>query len=368
MFHLTFVARIARARFESISHPAEKWSPARLRSMMHLKCACGASLQVSDLYAGGQVLCQACGANVLVPADLSAEDKFRFHCPHCEARVVARKSSAGKKSQCPACEKLYIVPDPPPEVDSLPNKDSRRIEITTDELALRFGLPFPVGKLEPNHVAPPQPRYLHNPDDDVRPVDPSLPPHVLPTNGADSHYLQRLLEDEPEPEFFSAGRNHAEAGPTAEWPRVPQSSAGWGESSSAPTAAAIPQIAAPPKPSSVGELQVLSGNCSGQRIALDFRRFVVGAERDCNFRPIGPLLSRHHCVFKKDEYSLRVRDLGSTNGTFVNGRRIFSEAILKPGDEVRIADVTFHVVLPRGPDVIHLRPDSVPSISDFVIL
>ena len=117
--------------------------------MIHIHCACGALAEVSELYAGGQVLCQACGAMVLVPADLTAEDKFRFHCPHCETRVVARKSSAGKKSQCPVCEKVYIVPEPPPESISLPQKDSRRIEIGTDELALRIGLPFPVGKLDP---------------------------------------------------------------------------------------------------------------------------------------------------------------------------------------------------------------------------
>ena len=80
------------------------------------------------------------------------------------------------------------------------------------------------------------------------------------------------------------------------------------------------------------------------------------------------MLSRHHCVFKKDEYSLRIRDLGSTNGTFVNGRRIFSEAILKPGDQVRIADVTFHIFMPRAAEIVQSKADSMPSISDFVIL
>ena len=79
---------------------------------------------------------------------------------------MARKSSAGKKSQCPVCEKVYIVPEPPPDIDSLPQKDSRRIEIGTDELALKIGLPFPVGKLDPVISNPPQPRYLHNPDID----------------------------------------------------------------------------------------------------------------------------------------------------------------------------------------------------------
>lgn len=340
--------------------------------MIQLHCACGTLLQVSELYAGGQVVCQACGANVLVPADLSAEDKFRFHCPHCETRVVARKSSAGKKSQCPVCEKVYIVPEPPPEIDSLPQKDSRRIEIGTDELALKIGLPFPVGKLDPNNNSgPPQARYMHHPELDAqaaRHVE-ALPEHILP-NPADPSppHFAPPLEDVSLRPFHFPGRNHHEATPTAEWPRMPESTAGWIPSSNAPTAAAMPQMTVAAKPASVGELQVVSGSCTGERIRLDFHHFVVGAERDCNLRPSSPLLSRHHCVFKKDEYSLRVRDLGSTDGTFVNGRRIFTEAILKPGDEVRIADVRFYVVLPRAPEIIQSKPDSMPSISDFVIL
>jgi hypothetical protein len=339
--------------------------------MIHLICACGTSLEVSELYAGGQVLCQACGANVLVPADLSAGDKFRFHCPHCETRVVARKSSAGKKSQCPVCEKVYIVPEPPPDFDALPQKDSRRIEIGTDELALKIGLPFPVGKLDPASSSPPQARYMHHPEADAEAARhaKSLPAHVLPTP-ADSG--RGTFEPPPvdlsESSFYLPSRHHQEAKPTAEWPRVPVSPPVWSQSSTAPTAAAIPQMTVAVKPSSVGELQIVSGSCLGQRIRLDFHRFVVGAERDCNLRPLSPLLSRHHCVFKKDEYSLRVRDLGSTNGTFVNGRRIFTEAILKPGDEVRIADVTFYVALPRAPEIVHSKADTAPSISDFVIL
>ena len=121
------------------------------------------------------------------------------------------------------------------------------------------------------------------------------------------------------------------------------------------------------RPSSVGELHVVSGDCTGKRIRMDFRRFVVGNERDCDLRPVSPLLSRHHCVFKRDEYAVRVRDLGSNTGTFVNGRRIQSEAILKPGDDVTVGDVTLHVILPHSPRVTQMQ-DSHPSISDFVIL
>ena len=142
------------------------------------------------------------------------------------------------------------------------------------------------------------------------------------------------------------------------------------QSSAVPTADAIQQIPASEakRPSDVGELYVFGGNCNGQRIRVDFHRFVVGAERDCDLRPASTQLSRHHCVFKRDEYALRVRDLGSKNGTYVNGRRIYNEAVLKPGDEVTIGDITLHVVLPQSPSVTQSSADSNPSISDFVIL
>jgi pSer/pThr/pTyr-binding forkhead associated (FHA) protein len=352
--------------------------------VIHLHCACGAELRVAEVYAGGQVHCHACGATVLVPADMGADEKFRFHCPHCEARVVARRSSAGKKSQCPACEQIYVVPEPPSESVAIAPKESRRIELSTDDLALRIGMPFPVGKLETPIVAPPQARFLHssfeepNGPQQVEPQSYAVPQmrgsDDLTTTALERRHDGTIRYAHPEPR--PAGplappppmvTRQIEAPPPSDRPRTREPVAP-SESSSAPTAAAIPQMTAPAKPASVGELQILSGNCSGQRIRLDFRRFVIGVERDCDLRPASPLLSRHHCVFKKDEYSLRIRDLGSTNGTFVNGRRIFSEAILKPGDEVTIGDVTFHVYLPRAPQVVHSMPDSVPSISDFVIL
>src|SRR5579864_5131027 len=110
--------------------------------MIHLKCDCGALLEVLEVYAGGHVVCHTCGSSVTVPSQGAVEERFRFHCPHCETRVVARKTSAGKKSQCPSCGKIYVVPDPPPEIDPASplgrSKDEtgRRYELTTDDLAL----------------------------------------------------------------------------------------------------------------------------------------------------------------------------------------------------------------------------------------
>ena len=59
-----------------------------------------------------------------------------------------------------------------------------------------------------------------------------------------------------------------------------------------------------------------------------------------------PLISRHHCVLLLDEYTLRIRDLGSTNGTFVNNHRIGSgETILIDGDTVTVGEMSCHIEL-----------------------
>jgi hypothetical protein len=56
-------------------------------------------------------------------------------------------------------------------------------------------------------------------------------------------------------------------------------------------------------------------------------------------------VSRHHAVFKVDGEGLTVTDLGSTNGTYVNGRR-HEIAALAPGDEIMLGK--FHLVVVVG--------------------
>jgi pSer/pThr/pTyr-binding forkhead associated (FHA) protein len=56
-------------------------------------------------------------------------------------------------------------------------------------------------------------------------------------------------------------------------------------------------------------------------------------------------VSRHHAEFVVEGDSLVVRDLGSTNGTYVNGERL-DGAELESGDEVIIG--RFHLVVSRG--------------------
>ena len=98
-------------------------------------------------------------------------------------------------------------------------------------------------------------------------------------------------------------------------------------------------------------LKVIGGKNDGKLIEFKARKFLVGREQDCHLRPNSDLVSRHHCVFTLDDYALRLRDLGSTNGTLVNGRRVRGETVLTPGDVVRIGKLNFEVVI--GPPEDH---------------
>lgn len=74
---------------------------------------------------------------------------------------------------------------------------------------------------------------------------------------------------------------------------------------------------------------------------------VVGRKEDCDVRLEHKSVSKLHCVIIKTDGLLILRDLGSTNGTRVNGTRV-RRASLLPNDQVSIAHFKFRVYL--GPD------------------
>lgn len=93
------------------------------------------------------------------------------------------------------------------------------------------------------------------------------------------------------------------------------------------------------------ELKVVGGKQHGSLIPLQTKKFLVGREQDCQLRPSSESVSRHHCVFTLDDFGVRLRDLGSTNGTFVNDQRVQGQAILQPGDRILIGKLEFEIVI-----------------------
>ena len=75
---------------------------------------------------------------------------------------------------------------------------------------------------------------------------------------------------------------------------------------------------------------------------------VVGRKEDCDLRLNHKSVSKMHCVIVRTDGLLLLRDLGSTNGTRVNGQRIRRAALL-PNDQLSIAGYKFRIHF--GPDV-----------------
>jgi predicted component of type VI protein secretion system len=73
---------------------------------------------------------------------------------------------------------------------------------------------------------------------------------------------------------------------------------------------------------------------------------LVGRKEECDLRLDHKSVSKLHCIIVKTDGLLLLRDLGSTNGTRVNGQRIRRAALL-PNDQVSIAGYSFRVHLGR---------------------
>jgi DNA-binding CsgD family transcriptional regulator len=72
-------------------------------------------------------------------------------------------------------------------------------------------------------------------------------------------------------------------------------------------------------------------------VALEGERVTVGSHEGSDIALVGDRrASRLHAVLERFATGWTIRDLGSRNGTFVNGRRLEGEQVLKAGDEIRI--------------------------------
>jgi pSer/pThr/pTyr-binding forkhead associated (FHA) protein len=77
-------------------------------------------------------------------------------------------------------------------------------------------------------------------------------------------------------------------------------------------------------------------------IRLDRLLVVVGRHPDCDTQLKSPRVSRWHCCMTEVDGEVWIRDLGSTNGTWIKGRRV-SSGRLRAGDVLAIANLRFRV-------------------------
>ncbi|MFO0823462.1 MAG: FHA domain-containing protein [Gemmataceae bacterium] len=81
----------------------------------------------------------------------------------------------------------------------------------------------------------------------------------------------------------------------------------------------------------------------GSDVELEKELSLVGRDEDCDVRLDHKSVSKQHCVLVKTDGLILVRDLGSTNGTRVNGQRI-RRAALMPNDTLAVANLKFTVM------------------------
>jgi len=138
-------------------------------------------------------------------------------------------------------------------------------------------------------------------------------------------------------------------------------------------------------------LTITQGKLSGRQYIFESRSTcIVGRNNDCNLQiadDIDMTISRYHCLLDINPPDIRVRDLGSLNGTFVNGKKIgqrqreqpakeavklnFPEYNLQNGDKIQLGDILFKIgveaesQLNKTPDVLVQEEKTKP---DFVTI
>lgn len=95
-------------------------------------------------------------------------------------------------------------------------------------------------------------------------------------------------------------------------------------------------------------LIVFKSDGSRKDIPVAPGRYVVGRKPDASIRVPVASVSREHCEIILDQSGLRVRDLGSSNGTFKNHERV-KESALTPGDVLTVGPVSLTVQIDGKP-------------------
>jgi hypothetical protein len=98
----------------------------------------------------------------------------------------------------------------------------------------------------------------------------------------------------------------------------------------------------------MAKLVVLTQSLAGRSYDLATERTTVGRVEDNAFQISEPSVSSHHCEILLRGDEIVIKDLNSTNGTFINGEKI-TEGVLKPGQTLRLGNIELKLDVPGAP-------------------
>jgi hypothetical protein len=115
-------------------------------------------------------------------------------------------------------------------------------------------------------------------------------------------------------------------------------------------------------------LVVVEGSRPGKRILIEHPELVIGRSDACSLVIPERQVSREHARIRQDGDRYVIEDMGSKNGTFINGRELTGSHLLQDGDEVQIAlccklafvgaEATAPIVVEEALPVLRLDPES----------
>lgn len=89
----------------------------------------------------------------------------------------------------------------------------------------------------------------------------------------------------------------------------------------------------------MAKLVVLSEGLTGRTCELTGEKTSIGRLDDNAFQIPEPSVSSHHCEILRRGAETVVKDLNSTNGTFINGEPVKESAVIKPGQILRLGQI-----------------------------
>ena len=107
-------------------------------------------------------------------------------------------------------------------------------------------------------------------------------------------------------------------------------------------------------------LRGVSGAAFGKTFPVMTQQ-TIGRQSDCDIAIASEEISRRHAQVRPVPDGLQIEDLGSSNGTFINGKRV-QQGLLRPGEELRLDNIRFLLVAPGAevPTVSRLAKGNEP--------
>src|SRR5271156_3014698 len=96
-----------------------------------------------------------------------------------------------------------------------------------------------------------------------------------------------------------------------------------------------------PSKNGAGDRLVTLGSSPAREYSLDKPTIAIGSHPKNDVVADDTTVSRRHATITRKADGFELADLGSTNGTFINGRRLSEPVVLKPGDEIKFGSVRF---------------------------